>query len=124
MINPFTYDSSWNRGGLSWHVIGLPVFYYFSMSMYSLNCFSTKLQTDFFHSSSSFQVAQLETEKATAEAELEDALHKIALLEEKNNAGGGVGDDTSGSVSATLQVHHLQNKLRTVQEELFTSEAG
>ena len=66
----------------------------------------------------------METEKATAEAELEEALHKIALLEEKSGTGDGVSNETAGSVTATLQLHQLQEKLRGVQEELFTSEAG
>ncbi|VDK44374.1 unnamed protein product [Taenia asiatica] len=75
------------------------------------------------------KISQLETEKAAAEAELEDALRKIALLEENSGGGGGDGDvvggsgEAVGSVAATLQLHQLQGKLHSAQEELFQSEA-
>uniref|UniRef100_A0A5K3FKQ6 Calponin-homology (CH) domain-containing protein n=2 Tax=Mesocestoides corti TaxID=53468 RepID=A0A5K3FKQ6_MESCO len=66
------------------------------------------------------KLVQLEAEKSTVESELEEALHKISLLEEGR---GGVADGEPGSVGATLQVRQLQDKLRTLQEELFQSEA-
>ncbi|KAL5963084.1 hypothetical protein TSMEX_009182 [Taenia solium] len=76
------------------------------------------------------KISQLETEKAAAEAELEDALRKIALLEESSGGGGGGDGDVVGgsgeavgSVAATLQLHQLQGKLHSAQEELFQSEA-
>ncbi|CDS43699.1 protein hook 3 [Echinococcus multilocularis] len=71
------------------------------------------------------KISQLEAEKATAEAELEDALRKIALLEEHSGDSGGIGDgsETVGSVAATLQLRQLQEKLHNVQVELFQAEA-
>ncbi|VDM34086.1 unnamed protein product [Hydatigera taeniaeformis] len=71
------------------------------------------------------RISQLETEKAASEAELEDALRKIALLEERNGGGGSGsgGNKATGLVAATLQLHQLQGKLHSAQEELFQSEA-
>ncbi|KAH9277993.1 Protein Hook -like protein [Echinococcus granulosus] len=71
------------------------------------------------------KISQLEAEKATAEAELEDALRKIALLEEHSGDTSGIGDgsETVGSVAATLQLRQLQEKLHNAQVELFQSEA-
>lgn len=74
------------------------------------------------------QVAQLEVEKSTNEAELEDALHRISLLEDGGNvsevAAGVASTVEPGSVSSSLQMRQLQDKLRGVQEELFQAEAG
>nr|CDS28526.1 protein hook 3 [Hymenolepis microstoma] len=70
------------------------------------------------------KVSHLITEKAATEAELEDALHKIALLEEANVRGGITSPaETAGSVAATLQLQQLQEKLRRAQEELFQADA-
>lgn len=59
---------------------------------------------------------------------MEDALRKIALLEDRSGGGGsgdkGGGGEAVGSVAATLQLHQLQGKLHSAQEELFQSEAG
>lgn len=65
------------------------------------------------------------TEKAATEAELEDALHKITLLQEANERGGITSStETAGSVAVTLQLQQLQEKLRSTQEELFHADAG
>ncbi|VDO08939.1 unnamed protein product [Rodentolepis nana] len=70
------------------------------------------------------KVSHLIAEKAATEAELEDALHKIALLEEANVRGGITSPtETAGSVAATLQLQQLQEKLRRAQEELFQADA-
>lgn len=59
------------------------------------------------------------------ETELEDALCKIALLEESSASRSVVSStETAGSVAATLQLQQLQEKLRGAQEELFQSDAG
>ncbi|KAM3171783.1 hypothetical protein ACTXT7_015915 [Hymenolepis weldensis] len=70
------------------------------------------------------KLAHLMTEKAATEAELEDALHKIVLLQEANERGGITSStETAGSVAATLQLQQLQEKLRSTHEELFHADA-
>lgn len=65
-------------------------------------------------------------DKAATEAELEDALHRIALLEESNMSDSinRSNEAAAGSVSTTLQIQSLQEKLRSTQEEMYQADAG
>ncbi|KAM7533291.1 hypothetical protein Aperf_G00000121429 [Anoplocephala perfoliata] len=70
------------------------------------------------------RVARLLTEKAAMETELEDALRKIALLEDGSTSRNVTSiSETAGSVATTLQLQQLQEKLRSAQVELYQSDA-